>query len=114
MSKGGFKLRKWHSNSPHIRTVIANDEERTTSGVEDDVKQPISELIQPKSNTSSGETVVEAPLPRPSSQNHSTPKQNCVKILGILEELVDYANSLPATKRSVLKLSAKIFDSIVL
>ena len=122
MSKGGFKLRKWHSNSPYIRTVIANDEGRTTSGVKDDVKQPTSELIQPKSNASSGETVVETPLPRPSSQNHSTPKQHCVKILGIswnedsdercydLEELIYYAKSLPVTKRSVLKLSAKIFD----
>ena len=35
MSRGGFKLQKWHSSSPHIRTLISDDEEHTTSSVED-------------------------------------------------------------------------------
>ncbi|CAB4026973.1 Hypothetical predicted protein, partial [Paramuricea clavata] len=51
-------------------------------------------------------------------------ESKCVKILGIswnedsdefcydLGELVEYAKSLPTTKRSVLKLSAKVFDPI--
>ena len=59
-----------------------------------------------------------------SAEDGKLKTEQFVKILGIywdviqdefhydLSELIKYAEALPATKRSVLKLSAKIFDRI--
>ena len=74
-------------------------------------------------NSDAVESITEAPGVEPTSKNTSS-SGTCVKVLGIgwneisdkicydLGELVEYAKSLPPTKRSVLKLSANILDPI--
>ena len=55
---------------------------------------------------------------------HSVTKAEHSKLLGVIwdshadqlvfkfDDLIDYANTLPLSKRSVLKISAKIFDPL--
>ena len=95
MNKGGFKLRKWNSNSKTLRDRIAAVEASRLPNNEIEVKQQASV---------------------------TSDKNRYVKFLGInwdvdtnefhfdLSELIAFAQALPSTKRSVLKLSAKIFD----
>ncbi|CAB4007271.1 Hypothetical predicted protein [Paramuricea clavata] len=123
MGKGGFKLRKWHSNSASIRDFIATQEDANGSA-RDEVTNANSESTYHNVDVDAEVRKVEASLPCSSSQDSSVSKSNCVKILGIswnedsdefcydLGELVEYAKSIPTTKRSVLKLSAKVFDPI--
>ena len=123
MSKSGFKLRKWHSNSASIRDFIATQEDANGS-VKDEVTNANSESTYHNVGVDAEVRKVDASLPCSSSQDSSVSKSNCVKILGIswnedsdefcydLGELGEYAKSLPSTKRSVLKLSAKVFDPI--
>lgn len=92
MKEGGFNLRKWDSNSAELCEKINSTIENKPTKVEK----------------------------TPGSKNDNSPK----KVLGIswnansdtlsyeFEMLVEYAQSLPATKRSVLRLSAKIFDPL--
>ncbi|XP_028412045.1 uncharacterized protein LOC114534774 [Dendronephthya gigantea] len=123
MSKVGFKLRKWHSNSEYIRNCISA-QENAIEGSKDEL--PKSKLKHSSCNTKNDteESFVEDSLSCQTSQNPLASKQNCVNILGTswneysdefcydLSELVEYSNSLPPTERSVLKLSAKVFDPI--
>ena len=95
MNKGGFKLRKWNSNSKTLRDRIAAVEASRLPNNDIEVKQQASV---------------------------TSDKNRYVKFLGInwdvdtdefhfdLSELIAFAQALPSTKRSVLKLSAKIFD----
>ena len=116
MSKGGFKLQKWHSNSPHVRDVIATQE---NAKLNNDKKKASPEATQNNANARVVKNVLEVPMSYPSPQDKS--ETDCyVKILGInwnvesdefrydLCEIVEYAQSLPATKRSVLELSASL------
>ncbi|CAB3981862.1 Hypothetical predicted protein, partial [Paramuricea clavata] len=123
MNKGWFNLRKWHSNSASIRDFIATQEDANGS-VKDEVTNANLESTYHNVGVDAEAPKVDASLPCSSSQDSSVSKSNCVKILGInwnedidefcydLGELVEYAKSLPSTKRSVLKLSAKVFDPI--
>ena len=119
MSQGGFIFRKWHSNSAYVRDYIAaqDDCNESTKGTTTQSEHYLS-----NSSPESTEVITEAPGADPMPKEPSSTK--CVKVLGIgwneisdeicydLSELVEYAKSLPSTKRSVLKLSAKIFDPI--
>ena len=104
----GFNLRKWNTNSKELLSHVEQLEHGNVSNHEiaiDSFSAPGTE--------SSSET---------STQSQST--NNQVKVLGVswdteLDELkfsvcdvLDYANKLPTTKRSVLKISAKIFDPL--
>ena len=115
MDAGGFRLRKWHSNSSYVRDIIANDLDAGLNTQNTDVtnKAVPKDSVAPDSK---------AGLP---ASNVPRFGQDCfVKILGLnwnvqtdefyndLQEMIEYAESLPPTKRSVLKFAAKIFDPI--
>ena len=102
MSEGGFNLRKWKTNDRQLQVKIDNCE---------------SVCVNPNEDHESHAKI---------NTNPSTTATGCdnkaVKILGMkwntntdelcfdLGDLCDYAKSLPLKKRSVLKVSAKIFD----
>ena len=138
MKDGGFVLRKWTSNSKVFQERVAVDEQQmklceeaiksvkslgSDIGVIDnfmevreennrrvipDIQEPVTLEEQPTSSSSSG-------------SEHSS-----VKILGVpwdtesdelecdLSKLTDFIKTLPPTKRTVLRLSAKIFDQLSL
>ena len=100
MKDGGFSLSKWNSNCQSFREKIRQDQERRSrSAMEASPKE--SDIAQ---NLKKEESL--------SAEDGKLEVEQLVKILGIYCELIEYAEALPATKRSVLKLSAKIFDPI--
>ncbi len=115
MSQGGFRLRKWHTNSEALRERIMTKEDPTITRneVSETVPDSPDNLVDHATSGSKQE-----------SQENSESSPHSVKVLGVgwnyktdtlhqeHSDLVEYAKSLPATKRSVLKLSAKIFDPI--
>lgn len=102
MKDGGFTLRKWMSNSKKFRETVAKNEEQ----------QLFKNTNKPSINQESD------------CVTSSSSSNEIVKVLGLHwnvdsdefqfdpTELIEYALTLPPTKRSVLKLSAKIFDPI--
>ena len=110
MSEGGLNLRKWTTNSPDLLKRIRQAEE-AHAGNHGSTLTSVSEEEQTYAQSHTG-------LMNPTeSQTHN-------KLLGVLwdsksdellvdlSELVRYAHSLPMTKRSVLRVSAKIFDPL--
>ena len=109
MAKGGFNLRKWNSNSATLLQLINNVEEAMVQPKTDDVNQPIKEEDESFSKSSIGPNQVSDKL---------------VKTLGVcwdtvshemsfdFEELIKCATTLQVTKRSLLTLSAKVFDPL--
>ena len=112
MKDGGFSLRKWNSNCQSLHEKIKQDEKRKgQSAMEAPPKESeITQNVKKEESSSANDGKLET--------------EQLVKILGIywdviqdefhydLSELIEYAEDLPATKRSVLKLSAKIFNPI--
>jgi hypothetical protein len=102
MKDGGFTLRKWTSNSRKFREIVEENE----------CQQRHENTDKPNINQSSQD------------DTSSKSSNEIAKVLGLHwnvrsdefqfdpTELVEYALTLPPTKRSVLKLSAKIFDPI--
>lgn len=109
MAEGGFNLRKWNSNSRTLLRAIESVENSSGAQSNQDITTEDDESYAKLSTT-----------PRSSEVKNDT----IVKVLGLnwdtasdefffdLTELYKYGSSLPATKRSVLKLTAKIFDRI--
>jgi hypothetical protein len=109
MAEGGFNLRKWHSNSHTLLRAVESYEVSSEIKSNQDATTEDDESYAKSSTT-------------PSRSEVKT--DNVVKVLGLnwdtavdefffdLTELYDYGKSLPETKRSVLKLTAKIFDPI--
>ena len=114
MATGGFNLRKWHSNSDELLAKIESNE----LGCE---KPPDRSLMQPNC-----QTFEEDESYAKSTTGHYTidTADNTVKVLGAnwntksdeiffnFERWKEEATSLPMTKRSLLVLTAKIFDSL--
>ena len=110
MAEGGFNLRKWNSNSRTLVQSINNTEVCTTKSDSEKITRVAEEDLSYAKTTVSQET------------NVIEDKQ--AKVLGMiwnfetdeftfnLKELISYCNSLPVTKRSLLKWSAKIFDPL--
>ena len=111
MKEGGFSLRKWNSNCQSFCAKIKRGEGgENKSAMETPPKE--SEITQGLKKEKSWSTEDKCEI------------EQFVKILGIcwnvvqdefqfdLSELIECAETLPVTKRSVLKLSAKIFDPI--
>ena len=110
MAAGGMNLRKWHSNSLELLERINSNSPETDLRC---VPAPFQLVEEDDTYT---KTVI--------GPNVSTPSRGLTKVLGVLwnsvldvltfevDGLVDYANSLAASRRSVLKLSAKIFDPL--
>ena len=109
MAEGGFNLIKWKTNSLKLQRAIAEHECMTKSiCASSDNKENYESYA--KSNTMG------------LSANTPLDEHIFVKVLGMnwntlddeiifsFTELFNYANSLPLTKRSVLKVTAKIYD----
>ena len=101
MLQGGFNLRKWNSNSMGLLKLIQQHEHN-----------PV-----PISNSDNEEELKK-------SSNLECDGNNICKLLGVdwnnlrdeftyeLSELLQYVHSLPKTKRSILKLTASLFDPL--
>ena len=110
MNFGDFTLRKWNSNSREVRERIAKEQTATASNV--------------GSVDTSNDPIITENAVLPPSTPPKSKEITQVKILGLnwdvhtdelkrdTTELIAYAKSLPITKRSVLKISVKIFDTL--
>lgn len=109
MAKGSFNLRKWNSNSSVLLQRINNEEGAVVQSNKEEANQPIEEEDESFTKSTIGPNQVSDKL---------------VKTLGVcwdtesdemsfdFKELIEYANTLKVTKRSLLKLSAKVFDPL--
>ena len=108
MSEGGFNLKNWKTNSQQLQETI-NKEERVTKSNSQNVSKDNKTSVQSSTQDS--------------SCNTSSDDDIFVKVLGMkwnthIHEVIfsifisEYANSLPLTKRSILKLTSKIYDPI--
>ncbi len=107
MAAGGFNLRKWNSNS---QEVIKRIEQVESKG---------DHRVEPATSREEDESYAKS-----TTNQESVNPANVVKLLGVgwdtssdtisfnFDELQAYAISLPLTKRSLLKLVAKIFDPL--
>ena len=108
MAEGNFNLRKWNSNSPLLVDQIRKAEQHPEI-----VPKKATDL---KVDESSAKVFV--------TSDNSCIESGLTKLLGITwnseedvfvfcsTELVTFVQQLPATKRSLLKTSAKIFDPL--
>ena len=109
MADGGFNLRKWNSNSRTLVRAIENVENSNEAKSKQEITAEDDESYA-KSSITPG--------------NSETKSDTVVKVLGMnwdtvedefffnFTDLYNYGMSLPATKRSVLKLTAMVFDPI--
>ena len=114
MSVGGFNLRKWSSNSDDLTKSIDTLESRETDRLTGRSTVGTSDVVQEDSSFTRS-TIGKEAIVTETTQ---------VKVLGMawdtvadaflfnLAELIEYARSLPVTKRSLLKWSSKIFDPL--
>ncbi|XP_044165233.1 uncharacterized protein LOC122949165 [Acropora millepora] len=112
MADGGFNLRKWNSNSQNVMSEISKSERLQEDSITQRKAHPdvTTEDDQSYAKTTTG------------SASPSTKDGFVVKVLGLnwntvgdelffdFSSLHTYAMSLPLSKRSVLKVTAKIFD----
>jgi len=108
MAGGGFNLRKWNSNSQTLlkstETCESSQEQRGSvdhATAENDESYAKSSITPGNSETKNN-TVVKV-----LGMNWDTVEDN---FFFNFTDLCDYGKSLPVTKRSVLKLSAMVFD----
>lgn len=112
MSSGGFNLRKWRSNSRKLQMQItklesspgsANTQQEVTNVNKEDDKSFAKSSVGCDSTTSDNEDAVVKIL----GMNWNTLTD---EIFFNFSDLCPFAQALPLTKRSVLKVTAKIFD----
>ena len=108
MSEGGFNLRKWKTNSQQLQETINKEESETKSNSQNVSKDNNKTSVQSStqvssSNTSSDDDIFVKVL----GMNWNTHSD---KVIFSVSELTEYANSLPLTKRSILKVTSKIYD----
>ena len=96
MSKGGFNLRKWNSNSKEVMDMISSSEK---SLVESSKTADFTQDDEPDAKTMIGPAVLDV------NRNIKTDE-----FLFNFTELVKSANTLPVTKRSLLKITVNVFD----
>ena len=110
MSDGGFNLRKWCSNSASLAEVIDKAETEFES----------TQKHHSPTDTDESLSYVKATT----NPDSNVSKDKCAKVLGSiwdmesdeflfnLSSILEYSRRLPFTKRSVLRLSLKIFDPL--
>ena len=108
LAKGGFNLRKWKTNDKALLASIKAAEGSEGGSSEKSNEPPVSEDKQSYSDYSMG-------LPT---------ADQATKILGVnwhpqtdelffnLQQIYQFAEQLPPTKRSLLKVAAKVFDPL--
>ena len=109
MAKGAFNLRKWNSNATDLPQLIDNKEEG---------------LVQPKTEEPNRAVEEEDESFIKSTVGPNQVPDTVVKTLGVcwdtasdeisfdFTDLIESENTLQATKRSLLKLTAKVFDPL--
>ena len=109
MAKGGFNLRKWKTNSIELQRAIAETENVTRSvSASSDNKEHDESYVKPNSQGLSTSTPIDEDIfVKVLGMNWNTLED---EIIFSFAELYKYASSLPLTKRSVLKVTAKIYD----
>ena len=108
MAEGGFNLRTWNSNSRTLLKAIESVENSSEAESNQDITTE-DESYAKLSTTPSGSEVKSDTIVKVLKLNSDTASD---EFFFDLTELEKYGRSLPATKRSVLKLTAKIFDPI--
>ena len=107
MKEGGFNLRKWRSNNKEVIGAFKSSVESELPRAEPSFKQDKSyakATTGPKENLDDKHVKV-------LDTNWNTESD---EFLFNFADLIDLARSIPVTKRSLLKLTAKIFDPLVL
>lgn len=117
MAEGGFNLRKWNSNLPELLEQIAVCEV-------DDTHPSHSDTTPDQVDRSKACEEDESYAKSTTGHNAAELSHGGVKVLGInwdtksdkmyfnFDQWSEDVNSLPATKRSLLTLTAKIFDPL--
>ena len=112
MVDGGFNLRKWNSYSPNVMSEISRSERLQEDSITK-CKSQLNVIIEDDQSYAKTTTGLDSP---------STTDDSVVKVLGLnwntlsdelffdFSSINTYAKSLPLSKRSVLKVTAKIFD----
>ena len=113
MAEGSFNLRNSQSNSVALINKIKETEESIKNECQTTEREVEPNLIQEEDETYTKSTI-----------GSGTNDEKTVKLLGVgwncesddllfnLSDLIDFAKDLPVTKRSLLKLTAKIFDPL--
>ena len=113
MADGNFNLRKWNSNSTELLAKIRMAEQQELKGH----ATPSPDSVLPHQDRSCDKSLV-------SLGGSNNVESELSKLLGVtwnsdtdqfmfcFSELIAYVNELPATRCSVLKVSAKIFDPL--
>ncbi|XP_022778398.1 uncharacterized protein LOC111319952, partial [Stylophora pistillata] len=109
MVEGGFNLRKWNSNSRTLLKAIESVENSSEAKSNQDITTEDDESYAKLPTTPSSSEVKNGTIVKVLGLNWDTESD---EYFFDLRELYKYGSSLPATKRSVLKLTAKIFDPI--
>lgn len=106
MNHGGFNLRKWKSNSKEVIEAINSSMESELPTTEPSLAQEDESYVKattgPRDNLGDKHVKV-------LGTNWNTESD---QFLFNFADLIDLARSLPVTKRSLLKLGAKIFDPL--
>ena len=114
MQRGGFNLRKWKTNSKIVQEAINGMNDHANPTTEPGSTKTISEEDESYAKTTHGPPIAAG----------STSENAIVKVLGSiwntdtdqftfdLVDLPQHASLLPTTKRSLFKISAKIFDPL--
>ena len=114
MQRGGFNLRKWKTNSKIVQDAINGMNDRANPTTEPGSTKTITEEDESYAKTTNGPPIAAA----------STSENAIVKVLGSiwntdtdqftfdLVDLSQHASLLSTTKRSLLKMSAKIFHPL--
>ena len=114
MQRGGFNLRKWKTNSKIVQEAINGMNNRVNPTSEPGSMKTITEEDESYAKTTNGPPIAAG----------STSENAIVKVLGSiwntdtdqftfnLVDLSQHASLLSTTKRSLLKISANIFDTL--
>ena len=109
MAKGSFNLRKWNSNSSVLLQRINNEEGAVVQSKKEEANEPIEEEDESFTKSTIGPNQVSDKLVKTLAVCWDTESD---EMSFDFKELIEYANTLKVTKRSLLKLSAKVFDPL--
>ena len=114
MQPGGFNLRKWKTNSKIVQEAINGMNNHANPTTEPGNTKTITEEDELYTKTTNGPPIVA----------DNTSENAIVKVLGSIRntdtdqftfdlvDLLQHASLLPTTKRSLLRISAKMFDPL--